>query len=73
MNIRVMGTAEECAAATAYYRGLENDPNVKYVEVSKPYTNRGSSSRYRVYIEVQYYDERVTTESSSKIRSVRGH
>lgn len=55
MKIRVMGTKDECLAATGYYRELEKDSNVKFVQVSDLYPNRGSSTLFRVYIEVEYY------------------
>ena len=56
MKIRVMGTKDECLVATAYYRALEKDPNVRRVEVSKPYANRNSETTFRVYVEVEYKD-----------------
>ena len=55
MKIRIMGTLDECYVATAYYRNLEKDPNVKCVQVSNPYTNRGGSTVYRVYVEIEYH------------------
>ena len=55
MKIRIMGTKDECLAATAYYRDLEKDSNVKFVQVSDPYPNRGSSTLFRLYVEVEYY------------------
>lgn len=56
MKIRIMGTKDECLVATAYYQGLEKDPNVQRVEVSKPYANRGSDTTFRIYVEVEYKD-----------------
>lgn len=56
MKIRAMGTKNECLVATAYYRELEQDPNVRRVEVSELYPNRGSNTTFRVYIEVEYND-----------------
>ncbi len=56
MKLRVMGTKDECALARNYYRALEKDPNVKSVSVSGDYPNRGSSTLFRVYIEIEYYD-----------------
>lgn len=56
MEIRVMGTEEECELARSYYRALEESPNVKSVSVSRRYPNRGSNTLYRVYIKVEYYD-----------------
>ena len=41
MKIRIIGTKDECLAATAYYRELEKDSNVKYVQISQPYASRG--------------------------------
>lgn len=55
MKIRVMGTKDECLAAMAYYRELEKDSNVKFVQVSDLYPNRGSSTLFRLYVEVEYY------------------
>ena len=55
MKIRVMGTKEECLAAMGYYRELEKDPNVRFVQVSDLYPNRGSSTLFRIYIEVEYH------------------
>ena len=60
MEIRVMGDRNECNVAAAYYRELEKDPNVKLVQVSKLYPNRGSSTAFRLYVEVEYY---TTTET----------
>ena len=57
MKLRVMGTKDECLLAQEYYRALEHQDNVKYVEVSKLYANRGSNTVFRVYIEVMYNSE----------------
>lgn len=57
MKLRVMGTKDECLLAQEYYRALEHQDNVKYVEVSKLYPNRGSNTVFRVYIEVVYNSE----------------
>ncbi len=57
MKIRVMGTADECRVAQAYYRALERQDNVKYVSVSELYPNRGSNTLFRVYIDVCYKSE----------------
>ena len=57
MKLRVMGTKDECFLAQEYYRALENQNNVKYVDVSKLYPNRGSNTLFRVYIEVVYKSE----------------
>ena len=55
MKIRIIGTAEECAAAREYYSGLENQENVQSVSISRLYPCRDSSSLYRLYVEVSYY------------------
>ena len=45
--------------AAAYYRELEKDPNVKLVQVSNLYANRGSSTVFRLYVEVEYHSTTV--------------
>ena len=57
MKLRVMGTEDECKLAQKYYGALEQQDNVKYVEVSRLYPNRGSNTLFRVYIEVVYKSE----------------
>lgn len=57
MKIRVMGTENECRVARTYYENLEREPNVKFVQVSKLYPNRGSNTLFRVYVEVEYKNE----------------
>lgn len=57
MKLRVMGTKDECKLAQEYYRTLEKQDNVKYVEVSDLYANRGSRKLFRVYIEIVYRSE----------------
>ena len=57
MKIRVMGTENECRVARTYYENLEREPNVKFVQVSKLYPNRGSNTLVRVYVEVEYKSE----------------
>ena len=56
MKIRIMGTKDECELARKYYRELEKDANVKSVVVSDLYANRGSSTVFRVYIDIEYRD-----------------
>lgn len=56
MKIRIMGTKDECELARKYYRELEKDPNVKSVVVSMLYANRGSSTVFRVYVDIEYRD-----------------
>lgn len=70
MKIRVTGTASECEAAREYYLSLGEQENVKSVSVSKPYANRNSVNVYRLYVDVEYYDDReaattMTGRSSS--------
>ena len=57
MKLRITGTKDECLLAQEYYRALEHQDNVKYVEVTKLYPNRGSNKLFRVYIEVMYVSE----------------
>ncbi len=57
MKIRVIGTKEECEVAKRYYNGLREHSQTKSVSVSKFYPCRGSAELFRVYIEVEYYDE----------------
>lgn len=58
MQIRIMGSYEECELASDYYISLRSDPDVRYVDVSKPYPNRGIRShigymsRYRTRIRI---------------------
>ncbi|MDY4592731.1 MAG: hypothetical protein SO434_04960 [Eubacteriales bacterium] len=68
MKIRIMGTQEELAAAERYYRGLEQEPNVKYVSVSRLYPNRGSNMLFRLYVDIEYKDLEVfeTTQIECK-------
>ena len=56
MKIRIMGTKDECELARKYYRELEKDSNVKSVVVSMLYANRGSSTVFRVYVDIEYRD-----------------
>jgi len=56
MQIRVMGTSEECAQAQEFYRMLGRDPDVKYCTVSELYPNRRSVNQYRVYVNIDYKD-----------------
>lgn len=56
MKIRIMGTKDECELARKYYRELEKDTNVKSVVVSDLYANRGSSTVFRVYVDIEYRD-----------------
>ena len=77
MKIRVMGTLDECNVATAYYRELEKDSNVKYVQVSSPYVNRGSSTLYRIYVEIEYHSIILETATAraplpSKVKRIKG-
>lgn len=56
MKIRIMGTKEECELATKYYQELErSDKNVRCMTISDLYPNRGSTTVYRLYVDVEYY------------------
>ena len=56
MKIRIMGTKEECELATKYYQELErSDENVRCMTISDLYPNRGSTTVYRLYVDVEYY------------------
>ena len=57
MKIRVIGTKEECETAKAYYNSLREHPQTKSVSISGFYPCRGSAELFRVYIEIEYYDE----------------
>jgi len=55
MKLRVMGTTEELAAAEKYYRELEKDAeNIKSVQISRLYPNRGSTTVSRLYVDIEY-------------------
>jgi len=55
VKIRIMGTSDECALAQDLFRKLEQDTqNVKSVQISSPYPNRGSNTVFRVYIDIDY-------------------
>lgn len=60
MKIRIMGTKDECELARKYYRELEKDANVKKVVVSDPYANRGSSTEFRVYVDIEYRESALS-------------
>ena len=66
MKIRVMGTKNECLAAREYYASLEKDSNVKRLSISDLYPNRGSNTDYRLYVEVEYYDEIIETVNAQE-------
>lgn len=56
MKLRIMGTKQECEQAKKYYSALRTDININYVEISELYPNSGSSTLYRLYVEVSYRD-----------------
>lgn len=66
MKIRVTGTKNECLAAMGYYRELEKDSNVKYVQISTLYPNGGSNTVFRLYVEVEYYNEIIETVNAQE-------
>lgn len=67
MKIRITGTREELAQARQYYQALEKDENVKYVNISQPYPNRGSNTLFRLYVDIEYR-EVVPTKTSELVR-----
>lgn len=64
MKIRIMGTRSECEIAQGYYSALEKDVNVKCVTVSGLYPNRGSTTVFRVYVDVEYYSDILGTATA---------
>lgn len=50
MQIRLMGTADECAETVMVLRGSRD---LDVVEVSEPQPNRGHSAQVRVYVEAR--------------------
>ena len=56
MKIRIMGTSPELEVAKKYYLALQNESYVKSVTVSNFYPNRGSSTVFRLYIDIEYFD-----------------
>lgn len=72
MKIRVMGTRSECEVAQGYYSALEKDSNVKFVVVSELYPCRGSTTLFRVYIEVEYYSDILETASARVPMPIKG-
>lgn len=49
MEIRLMGTREECTAAVDALRAA---PGLTVLRVSRPYRNRGGSDQVRVFVHV---------------------
>jgi hypothetical protein len=54
MKLRLTGTEAECARLTFLLR--YGPPDLKVVEVSPPYPNRGDSRQVRVYLEARVLD-----------------
>ena len=67
MKIRIMGTKEELEVASSYYRSLEKEDFIKSVVVSKQYQNRGSSTVFRLYIDIEYKDSFLLDSSKNKL------
>lgn len=59
MKIWVMGTKAECEAARAFYASLE--PRLKSLTISRLYPNRGSSTVFRLYIDMEHYPDQEGT------------
>ena len=57
MKIRITGTKPELEVAKQYYQSLENESYVKSVTVSRFYQNRGSNTVFRLYIDIEYFDQ----------------
>ena len=62
-----MGTKEELEVASSYYRSLEKEDFIKSVVVSKQYQNRGSSTVFRLYIDIEYKDSFLLDSSKNKL------
>lgn len=54
MEIRVIGTKEECETLRKNYLIIEKAENVESVTVSKLYPCRNSLDNFRLYINVKY-------------------
>lgn len=55
MKIRIMGTKEECDLAAQNFKQIEKDKeNVKSVQISQNYPNRGSNTIFRLYVDIEY-------------------
>lgn len=59
MQIRLMGTQEECRAAQRFYKQLESEGFVKSLQISNLYANRGSNTIFRVYINIEYLESHL--------------
>lgn len=57
MKIRITGTIPELEVAKQYYQSLESESYVKSVTVSRFYPNRGSNTVFRLYIDIEYFDQ----------------
>ena len=66
MKIRIMGTKEELEVASSYYRSLEKEDYVKSVVVSRQYANRGSTTIFSLYIDIDYNDLFLLNPSKRK-------
>lgn len=64
MKVRIMGTKAECEMAQSYYKqyGVDNKDFVKSLSVSNLYSNRNTFNIYRVYVDIEYYDEILTNK-----------
>jgi len=52
-----MGTKEECNLASKFYNKLAEDKTqIKSLQISNLYANRGSNTIFRLYIDIEYYD-----------------
>lgn len=54
MEIRVIGTKDECEALQESYSIMEKADNVESVTISKLYPCRNNAEKFRLYINVKY-------------------
>ena len=57
-----MGTREECLLANEYYSELEKSDDIKSVQISDFYQNRGSNTIFRLYVDIEYKSTTITTD-----------
>lgn len=57
-----MGTREECLLANEYYSELEKSDDIKSVQISDFYRNRGSNTIFRLYVDVEYISTKITEQ-----------
>lgn len=55
-----MGTREECLLANEYYSELEKSDDIKSIQISDFYQNRGSNTIFRLYVDIEYKSTTTT-------------